>query len=89
MLRRKPSKIKLQVEDLQDYLNHCKETNKGKQSHSETITKEFDVNQTFTTIPANPGGIRNTRSRAEVHRRIGYQPQPITPESTSQYNNIH
>uniref|UniRef100_H2YCZ0 Uncharacterized protein n=1 Tax=Ciona savignyi TaxID=51511 RepID=H2YCZ0_CIOSA len=88
MLRRKPSKIKLQVEDLQEYLNHCKDNNKEKQSETETKPADSSLfaDITSTTVD-NRNNLRNRQ--AEVQRRIGFQPQPITPESTSHYSNIH
>ncbi|XP_076823829.1 uncharacterized protein LOC143469855 isoform X2 [Clavelina lepadiformis] len=85
MLRRKPSSVKLQVEDFSEYQEYCEEQ-KNKSKRNQDNSNKKSANDTFTIL----GTRANTKSRlAEIQRRIGIEPNPVTPETSSQYQNIH
>jgi len=87
MLRRKPSKIKLQIEDLTEYLEHHKEQPK---KISESGDGQYGLDKSFPAMLG--GGSRSTpemRTRQkEIRRKIGFEPLPITPEITNQFDNV-
>jgi len=87
MLRREPSAINLGLNDLREYFSYHKNRNgaMGKKS-SETPTNLAPKNM-LPPILHNQRKVLTSKSRtAEVQRRIGYDPSPISPEATGQFN---
>ncbi|CAK8675281.1 unnamed protein product [Clavelina lepadiformis] len=62
------------------------EEQKNKSKRNQDNSNKKSANDTFTIL----GTRANTKSRlAEIQRRIGIEPNPVTPETSSQYQNIH
>lgn len=86
MLRRKLSRIKLDLEDLAEYIEV------KKQSKEQTADKEGPQNTTFElseSLPIQNRAANAETRQAQVRMRIGFSPDPVTPEATLQYSNIH
>lgn len=90
MLRRKPTSLKLQVEDLTEYTEHCKATeqeNSKQQDDQKSITDSLLQSLRVATAVYKQANSKDRQ--AEINRRIGFEPRPITPETTSHYQNLH
>jgi len=87
MLRRKPSKIKLQLDDLTEYLDHHKEQPKRNPKESDV---QYVLDKSFPAMLGGGGKATpemRTRQK-EIRRKIGFEPLPITPEISSQFDNV-
>lgn len=69
MLRRKPTRIELKMDDLEEY-KKMKEENEAK-----IRMEKGDINIT-------PGIYRAKSRRDEINARIGYDPKPLPQPST-------
>nr|XP_039269678.1 anaphase-promoting complex subunit CDC26-like [Styela clava] len=87
MLRRKPTKIKLDLEDLAEYIEQKKQSKEQSANKSgNTGNTTFEISE---TLPVIDRAINPEARRAQVQRRIGFSPAPVTPEATTQFSNIY
>ena len=76
MLRRKPTRIELKLEDMDEWHAYKKEKEQEKKSQS-MASSDSPIHGASTTDSANLA-----KSRRElVHERIGYNPRPLNQQS--------
>lgn len=88
MFRRKPTKIKLDLADLTDFVEEMKHAGEGEKKNENRKDSASEVSRDMPIV--NRASNVEAR-RAEVQRRIGYAPDPtpITTQSNTQFENIH
>ncbi len=79
MLRRKPSRIELNLDDLQEWHSATKEWEKLKKA------SEFISTKTVGLLASDTGPSKQSR-REMIEQRIGYDPKPVRQPSQTSFS---
>ena len=80
MLRRKPTRIELRGEDVEEYEKAKKMWTK------ETEKKEEDDSKLESLLDDSPMAYNDPKRIAKVHERIGYKPETVPSDGTATFN---
>lgn len=80
MLRRKPTRIELRGEDVEEYEKAKKMWTK------ETEKKEEDDSKLESLLDDSPMAYNDPKRIAKIHERIGYKPETVPSDGTAAFN---
>uniref|UniRef100_A0A8C5R604 Anaphase-promoting complex subunit CDC26 n=1 Tax=Leptobrachium leishanense TaxID=445787 RepID=A0A8C5R604_9ANUR len=82
MLRRKPTRLELKLDDLDEFENLRKELESRKKQREEVDLSATD-SDTAVSLTVDP-----KNREQNIHDRIGYKPQPKPSSHAAQFGNL-
>ncbi|XP_073414408.1 anaphase-promoting complex subunit CDC26 [Dendrobates tinctorius] len=83
MLRRKPTRLELKLDDIEEFENIRKDLESRKKQREEVDLSSSEPDATAVPLSTD------TKTREQtIHDRIGYKPQPKPNSHTTQFGNF-
>ncbi|XP_073496656.1 anaphase-promoting complex subunit CDC26 [Phyllobates terribilis] len=83
MLRRKPTRLELKLDDIEEFENIRKDLESRKKQREEVDLSSSEQDAAAVLLSAD------TKTREQtIHDRIGYKPQPKPNSHTTQFGNF-
>ncbi|KAG8447397.1 hypothetical protein GDO86_014754 [Hymenochirus boettgeri] len=83
MLRRKPTRVELKLDDIEEFESIKKDLEGRKKTE-----REVDLSATETDAAASLNNSDPKSREQTIHDRIGYRPQPKPNSHTAQFGNF-